>query len=691
MEKGDVIEIVKQFVAFVLTAAVCGGLIAVGYYTADENVFPWSMTAISCFAAAAVCAAVNAVAFKKFTAHYDRMSERESYDFAQSEKDKVQRDYGAAQRRIGRTAAVSYIFAVLPLALILPYSVAYGRIIAGLEVSAAALFGVLFAVFFIAVYGVTYSLLLTPTVAPPSIEYVLSETDYPLFYATVRAAGAAIGCDYPVTLYDLTDGISVFVYKRHVYINLDYAEAALLTRDELFNVMLHEYSHVLNDVKRSAHYNRILTHFGIEYSRNPFVRMGERLFMTFYAARVQLAIGIFNTVSSRHFEKRADDAVKRFGSAAVYADAVAKISCFSQFSAMNKREIDYDFYAPEKPTKGFASAIVSLYREYFDKYAAKWTENMKKELPANVDSHPTARARLEAMGCTEADNDRKEPDPDYRAEQAKLLQSRDDYIYDRMCNEEGYYENYRKNAYLDRKAVMDEYMAAAAEGKQLSEPRMLTAFRAFYGVDDDTALEIVNRLTELDPVAPRANYYKGVLLSYRDDKACVENFKLAAKEAYIVSEAYEAIGAFALKTGDEPLLAEYRETVADAVQSAHDREDGEGFDFYTTFAAHGLDDPAAAELVEAINEVADGKIARIYVCKYPDGNGRTHYPVAVTLRPGLPEAAAQNLLTDINSRLRMYSDNYDLFLVDSSNAVIMDKFKYVTGALVYEAEQPEAR
>lgn len=659
MNKEKLTAFAKHGGTLVLSIGAALAAFAAGIYTADGGAWDIACFVIGFAIVALACANViaNTVAAKRMRG----MRAKQAHDYAERIKSEIESDYASAEKKVRTTIAVAYSYAAFVIVLLLLFCFSLGRLGDDAGFAPFIVQFVLVCAASVLMWGVVYMFVAVDPSAPPETRVVLDENEYPRFYAVARNAASAAGCgDRAVVLYDMTDGISVTGCGNTIYINLDYAEAAVLTRDELFNVMLHEFAHVVYDFGRGRVFRRAMSRTSCEdRTNNPFVKIAEFLFLSYAGYRVQKEVLFFDTVSSRSFEQRADEMIGRAGNKRTYADACAKIDGFFQFAAMNCREMQYDFYAPETPTKGFASRYVETYYAYREKYGEVWKERMLCELPARVDSHPTTRMRLEALGANEFATDAKETDEAYLAEIKKLLESRDEMVYKRMTEEEGYYENYRKNAYVTRKAVMDGYIAAEEAG-DVSEPKMLVAVRAFKGIDDDKALEIIDKALAKNAAAPRANFIKGAILFERRDPACVDCFKLAAKLPKLADSAYEKIGEFALKTGDEELLAEYRADVCDVVQNADDAMERTALGAHTELVPHDLDDKTVKELAADLTARCDG-IGKIHVGKYVDVDGGAHYLVYVVADTNKITTydGFVGMMSRSNDLLELYSDEHD--------------------------------
>ncbi|MDE7439664.1 MAG: hypothetical protein K2N23_04065, partial [Clostridia bacterium] len=298
-----------------------------------------------------------------------------------------------------------------------------------------------------------------------------------------------------------------------------------------------------------------------------------------------------------------------------------------------------------------------------DLHEKEWREMLEKELPARVDSHPTFKNRMAALSCESYDAKKEETDPTYIAEQREIIVAADE----RMNEEnEKHYDEIRKDAYLDRKKIIEEYEEAVKNGKEIPDNKLFEYIQAFFGIDDDIALQLADRASTL-PNPTVANYYKANILFNRNDDGCIDLLKAIARSTdnmELAMSATEHLGEYALKTGNEELLNEYRRTTADIVQASRDKGERNRFGKNSTVTKCDIDDKALSEITGGIDDELLSKISEIYIGTFTDTDGKKHYPVAVRLK-GRKITENYDVYQKLSEYLFGFNGKYDFILIPS--------------------------
>ena len=667
-------EVLRQTGSAAVTAALIIGLWVVGYVTQPIDANTAKILCGVFGGVIVLAAAINMIAFKCLDAKMRALGGREAYDTFQKAKSDIQSDYRAAERRANAAIAFAYLYLFALAACFSALAFFLGNLTPYLPYIVTALIA-LVEIFLL--WGIVHIFFYRHPYSAPTGD-VLPRKDFPLLYRTVEAAAKKTGIKKRVVICPF-DGISVFVYGGTVYISLNYYMVPDYTSGELYNIMLHEFAHVRSDVKRGHRYDGAESRWDLDKPVNPIISLTRALFLTLVSAKLIMHLELFKGVTSRSYEQLADEAVLTLGDPSVYADALAKTFYHSQFRSAHNRELEYDFFAPEQPTEGYATLTLQTYRKRLETCAAAWREKLFKELPANIDSHPTALMRIRAMGRDDFVPDRAESDEAYAAEMQSLLKYYDAKLYEEITTDGSeFYKNHRREDYLLPTKAMQRYVFAKEHGERLSTPRILSAYIAFCEIEDDRALDVVGDALKEDLLAPRANFCKGVLLSHKGDDGCVECFMTAATHPKWTSECYDRIGKYALESGNEELLKQYRSTAPEKCEQADKQLEAGEYNEKRELMPHGLDSDFIGEFVE---DMTDGgrQISRIYIAKYLGDDGKPHYPVYVVPKRGLCYETLGYLHDILEVFCFEYSDKYDFkFVVD-------ERVTKVPGSNVYTA------
>lgn len=674
-------ENIKKGLLLVAKLVICAvlslGAFALASFIGGEREAWKIVLIVSCavFGAIIVANLICILIFKQFGG---KTRAKRAHELAEVIMKKVQADYAKARRNVNAVLFFSYFYVVFMIALVMLIVCSLIKMF-GSDLDACiiiTLAGILPLYPFIHVFFHAAS---KPIELPPA-PLELFPAAYPLLYDTAHAAAKKVGCNYPVKLFNAGNGVSVSLNGSIVIICMEYMYVATLTRAELYNVLLHEFAHVVNkDSARGKAYARAENAFGGSDDSKPIDTI--LFFLTFIpTVLVAFAVNAYSTLASRHHEIEADARVAELGDKQTYVNALAKSRMIGLFQSRPRRELDFDFYAPEEPTGDYAEQELALFDVYRARYEKAWNEFLAKEIPARVDSHPTFKMRREAFDCETYDAHAVETDENYKTEQKNIVAFADNFMRDLNTAN---YKQMHNNIYVEPKKIMDEYLDAKASGKELTEPQKTAALHAFYGVDNDKATEIADELIAEQTDAPTANFTKGLILYFDYDPECIKYFETAGKYAQFADPALELIGNFYLMTGDEQGIAEYRKNAADNAQSVYDTETSIKMTRKTVFTQSDMDKQTTDALIERIRTETHLHVSKIYTAKFTDGRGLAHYAVLLVYKRNDPSLYGEELMAAF-SAIGSFSDKYDLIPCFGTKGVCRKIIK-TPHSLVYDA------
>ena len=633
-----------------IVSAACALAVIVAAILAGMSLLPkfpalWIPLCAACAAGLIVCAAVNIVRTKKFKNQFDKKTAREIYNYGLEMQKSVEEDYKAAEREAHRRIRQGNVWVAFLIVLIFLLYLFLGATRASWS-AIAALFGVYL------LTGLFEKVFVLSEKTPPRL--FVSEQEFPLIFAEVRRAAEAAGCRRRLRLSLVSDGIGVREEGGDICIGLNAVECALLTREELYAVMLHEVAHVVNvDTGRGRIFYRARRRWA--ESGDSFFSGVASLFLSETALRIIMASESYNVFAMRHHEILADEKVIELGSCRAFIDATAKGTEFYLYNEMPQREMSYDCYESEQPPRDIVSRDLANFYSYREKYGEMWRQIMRQELPARVSTHPTLRQRMEAMGVDEYDVSKEETDENYSAEQKKLLRFADEKAFESL---RGNYPFLRENFYLSRKEQMEKYRTAAAEGKRLPLDEQVLCLQAFYGIENDTAMQIADEMLAQDENASFAHFYRARIWFDEMDGRCVEEFRKAMRVNYeLCDSCLDAIGQFALRSGDEALLQEYRSSAPELSQDAQDKSAASQWKKGTPLRACALPKETLEEVRTRLGELSEGSVLRAYAADFgtPDCT-----VIAVEMKRRAPLQERGRVMENLYAYLESRSENFSL-------------------------------
>lgn len=467
--------------------------------------------------------------------------------------------------------------------------------------------------------------------AVPLLE--LSKAEYPVIHGLAEKAAAAAGCTLPVRIFAGGESVGITRMPKEVWLLLDAVPCALFTKSELYHALLHEFAHEDNeDTLQTLRLNRELE----LWSNLPDGMAAIGAYpLNLSSANLALEYYFYDMFVSIHKEEQADAAAVRWGSAQELVNGLAKLSVWSVFehhTAVPEISL-YAEYAGEEPPTDIPARAVRTYRSYLPRMREAWRHRLDVELPPRVSSHPIFRQRREAFGITDYTFEAAETDPAYLAEADALLALIGKAVSEQMAED---YGEVRKAQYLDRKELIDKAKAVTDWSAQSLDDRIEMA-KALAVLEPDLQETVIQSILAQEP----ENSYGVMLLGAKrfreNDPACVDLLKKAAElNINFVEPAYDMLGEYALASGDEALLEEYRAKVVDAVQTSRDTDGELGVRWKGRERLSANDLPAErfAANRDAIAQRTEGKLAHLYSVRTDAAKGAC-YSYFLVFRDGL--------------------------------------------------------
>lgn len=398
-----------------------------------------------------------------------------------------------------------------------------------------------------------------PPFFPKNKKMQLRRHDYPEIFALARRAAAAAGCRRRFDIGMQTDcGTSVTACGR-ITLQLGAPLLNLLHRDELYQVLLHEFSRLsYNLLAKSCQ-----TLFIMLDNTGGFFSLlfcgPETEFM--------LEFELFRKCSSDLLEENAaspaahsDSADNTQNGRAAAAAALTKISFYAHFEQELCLLMPKSEFAYENPPRSYLRSRLELFLKVLPSRREFWEGLDKNEIqPRNA--QPILRRRIEMLGNPRFDISFPSGSDAYTAQCRRALDTCDNTVYEMLLND---YQAMRSESYLEPLKKITDW---ENNGCPLSHETVKGIISSLVALDRfDQAIAVCDR-TLSDPALTGASAYalfiKGsILLKRYDPSGIALLYDAIEKDPECTPEALELIGTFCCQCGLEAELAHYRQVSA---------------------------------------------------------------------------------------------------------------------------------
>lgn len=399
----------------------------------------------------------------------------------------------------------------------------------------------------------------------------LTPDEYPALNALAVRAAEKIGCRKKIRIFGtLGCNAGICEVRTEYSVQLGMTLLTLLSEEELYAVLLHEFAHVAPGMHLAYKVNRYSARLESTVGDSIYLSVAKQMFLlpdSIYSFEHLL----YSYASSVISESNADRAMLCCGSKERVASALLKL----YYSDMDEWESDTregnNSYEHEELPHDFLRSMIAETEKHIDERRDAWNEYARVEILANNATHPTLRMRLDALGVTDycAGDSSKSPALDSECQKAILLLEKK--IYDEISPT---YAETRQRFYLDPLAKVEAWEAA---GKPLIAEEygdIVNALLALCRIND--LMELCDRaIKELpDSAALYAYFIKGSQLLHSFDPAGIElMYHAVENNINFIDEGMEMIGTFCCITGRKEELEHYRSRVVELAQKQHDEYD----------------------------------------------------------------------------------------------------------------------
>lgn len=500
--------------------------------------------------------------------------------------------------------------------------------------------------------------------------------DYPTLHALAQKAADALGEKGEIRIF-LSDNCNAGIAKiGKVYcLNLGVQLLATHSEEELYQVLLHEFSHLTKESNPADKETR-LVNFITERDDSPMSSYLNLLFLLPDLVYV-LEFVTYRMTSSAVIETLADRAIVKKGDPQIAANSLAKIAFYSLFERELNDFIEDHIFAPETPRRDCITVKINAYRTAIAKRETAWREILDNEIQARSASHPILRTRLENLGVSHYTITLPSDTGAYREECNKAIAYIDNLLYESFSEN---YEKRREDQYLRPLRIIEEWQKRETPLAAEDSRNVIDALFALGRTKELESLcdEIIQN-TENKFATPHALLYKGTCLLNRYDKNGIDYIYRAMEINHnYVEGGLEQIGEFCCLMGLEKELEEYREKAIALNQEQHD-----SFDHSNNLTARDrlVADTMPKEMLESIlsyiNGIDQGDVDSVYLVRKIVNDHYFSSVFVVKFKKDTTEEALDAFMDALFNHLDTRPEDwqFSLFLYDSVTAPAVNKVK----------------
>ena len=305
---------------------------------------------------------------------------------------------------------------------------------------------------------------------------------------------------------------------------------------------------------------------------------------------------------------------------------------------------------------------------------------MEHELPAQSDSHPTTKMRLDALWITSYQLVKDTSCDAYRKEQKAVCELMDELIYCEL-NEE--YEENRKEQYLEPYKQIQEWKD---KGQPILQHEYAGILDALLQVGEvEAALLLCDRvIRELPPeISAYAYFTKGRILIRRYDEPAIELiYQAIENNSNLIQNGLDEIGYFCCLIGNRAELERYRKMADELMQKNEDEYRQLGILTPSDqLEREELPDGKLDIILSYIHSVDEKQIQHIWLVRKILPNGMASSVFIVQFKKECPPDQQEEIYQKLFCYLDTLDDRcYSLILYDR---LMCKNFKKVKGSYVY--------
>ena len=517
---------------------------------------------------------------------------------------------------------------------------------------------------------------------------VLAKEEYPLIYAMARKAADAVGSrDEIVILPNWDFSASIIKDKNRYLLRIGVILLHVLSEQELYNIMLHEFAHVTGD--KDAHFReeKYADWLGSEGGGTDRLSAFLSNLYLYFGAKYLFNYMIYRYACSVVYEQQADQAMAEHGDPKTAVSALLKTHYDTMYFWESCVNDEKSIFESQELQADYLTTRISLFKNAIEQRSNDWNALIEKEILANNASHPTLKMRMDALGIHDLALTETSSTQAYLDEIQRILEYSEKFIYE--DRKQGYTEE-RKERYLDPLERIDTWekngkpILAETYADLIADLKTLGRHREAEALCDRV-------IEELPDSATHAIFIKGSMKLYRYDESGMDMiYQAMERNGNYIEEGLDTVGSFCCLTGREQDLLEYRQKASVLAQKHLDEDEQISFlSKNDKLSKENLPDGMLEEILAYIKSVDQDIIQNVYLVRKTVSES-FFASVFVIQFGGGTDAQKYDVMHKIFRYLDSYHIEWQFSLFDYQDYLDV-KVDKIEGSLVYSKQENKAK
>ena len=601
-----------------------------------------------CWALAVAAIAVNVWGLQRFRRRYQQMNAKQMSEFLLSHREQASRTAAEKLRLLCSIRRGTNAYALVLLLLGIVLGVCFGCTVRKVSYAVSALL-ILVSAQQLPIRATKAELM--------DWQNLLSEQEYPRLYQVANQAARETGWTGAVALQVRPDNAaSISLLNQTAVVSLGAPVLRLLTREELYALLLHEFSHVSADNKVEIQATNYLDFLRRGRSSDTFSLLSG----AFYAwsdEAYEMNFELYQYAASISTEQAADRAMAKLPEAA--ASSLLKLKYFDLY--LWEAEAKDGKPAYESVQEDVIREQLADFQKVLPARKADWNDLTKREIEARNATHPTIWSRIQALGLKELPEAAFPAQGDYGAECEKAIVYMDEQLteFTRL-----HFEEEHRIQYLEPKKDVEAWEAAGCPVVAEEYADVVKMLHQLGRTSD--AIALCNcAIGELQPIAAAYAYFiRGAWRLRRYDADGLQDLYTAIElNNNFIDSALDVIGTFCTLTGMQQELETYREKALELAQRQRDEFSETGrLTRKDTLSTEHLPEGMLEDILSHIQAVSQDSIDRIYLVHKTISDTFFTSAFVIQFRPETGEDVQRDVLHQIFCYLDTCSDwQFSLF------------------------------